>query len=112
MAKRPCLVCRRLTTNPSRCAVCQAKYMAERERQRGSASQRGYTSAYRVVAKQVVIEHRARHGGWCPGYGVPDHRTHDLTIDHIIPLAHGGTHDRANLRVLCRGCNARKRDSL
>jgi 5-methylcytosine-specific restriction protein A len=111
MAKRPCLRCGRLTANASRCDVHQAEYMAVRERQRGSAHKRGYTSKYRVVASSVIAEYRARHGEWCPGHGVPAHAASDLTVDHIIPLAHGGTPERANLRVLCRGCNSRKRDA-
>ena len=28
-----------------------------------------------------------------------------LEIDHIIPLANGGTHHRSNLRATCRSCN-------
>lgn len=31
-----------------------------------------------------------------------------LTIDHIIPLARGGTDDIENLQTLCRPCNAAK----
>ncbi|MEW2302564.1 HNH endonuclease [Streptomyces sp. NPDC006655] len=58
----------------------------------------------------MLAEHRASHGDYCPGWGVPAHASQDLTVDHVVPLAAGGTHDRANLRVLCRGCNARKRD--
>lgn len=33
-----------------------------------------------------------------------------LTIDHIIPVAKGGTHDRSNLQCLCRPCNREKSD--
>ena len=31
-----------------------------------------------------------------------------LSIDHITPKCHGGTHARENLRVLCTTCNTRK----
>ena len=29
------------------------------------------------------------------------------TVDHIVPMVHGGTHDRSNLRRLCGSCNSR-----
>jgi 5-methylcytosine-specific restriction endonuclease McrA len=29
------------------------------------------------------------------------------TVDHVIPLAKGGTHELANLRAACRTCNSR-----
>lgn len=32
----------------------------------------------------------------------------DLTQDHVIPLARGGTHWPWNLQPLCRGCNSAK----
>ena len=34
-----------------------------------------------------------------------------LEIDHITPVAKGGTNDAGNLQVLCRECNAGKSDS-
>jgi 5-methylcytosine-specific restriction endonuclease McrA len=34
----------------------------------------------------------------------------DLTIDHVIPISHGGTNILANLVLACRSCNERKRD--
>lgn len=32
----------------------------------------------------------------------------DLTIDHRVPLAKGGTNEDSNLQALCRSCNCRK----
>jgi hypothetical protein len=29
----------------------------------------------------------------------------DINVDHIIPVACGGTNDRGNLQPLCRACN-------
>ena len=32
----------------------------------------------------------------------------DLSIDHIIPEAKGGSHHESNFQTLCRPCNSRK----
>src|SRR6266540_1402229 len=66
--------------------------------QRPSAALRGYGGAWSSISKQVIAEYVAVHGWTCP----VGHPSRDLTVDHIVPLSQGGTHDRANLRVLCR----------
>jgi 5-methylcytosine-specific restriction endonuclease McrA len=32
----------------------------------------------------------------------------DLTVDHIVSISNGGTDNKENLQVLCRGCNTKK----
>ncbi|MEV6046048.1 HNH endonuclease [Streptomyces xanthochromogenes] len=104
--QRPCLDCGRLTRNPSRCDACAAAF----NQRRGSATQRGYGSAWRTVRDTAVANHRAVYGDWCPGWNVPAHTADDLTGDHIKPKSRGGTNTPDNVAVLCRACNSRKRD--
>ncbi|MEO7522249.1 MAG: HNH endonuclease [Gemmatimonas sp.] len=37
---------------------------------------------------------------------------HTATLDHVVPLAHGGAHDPGNLVVACGPCNRLKGDRL
>lgn len=37
---------------------------------------------------------------------------HTATLDHVVPLAHGGAHDPGNLVVACAPCNRLKGDRL
>ena len=47
----------------------------------------------------------------CQSCGKTDRET-QLTIDHIIPLALGGTNDISNLQTLCNTCNSQKKHHL
>jgi len=42
----------------------------------------------------------------CPNCGCRFSSRNPATIEHIIPLALGGTHTRDNLRLWCRSCNS------
>lgn len=106
--QRPCLDCRCLTRNPSRCDTCQAARQRQIDQARGSAHARGYGAAWQRVARAAVARHREQYGDWCPGWEVPAHPATDLTGDHVIPKDRGGTNDPTNVQVLCRACNARK----
>ncbi|MFC0438771.1 HNH endonuclease [Kutzneria buriramensis] len=110
MPLRPCLDCSALHRNRSRCDSCQARWDRAHDAGRGSATERGYDAAYQRLAGQIVAEHRGRSGDWCPGWQRPAHQATDLTADHIVPLAAGGSNEQHNLAVLCRSCNSAKRE--
>ena len=44
----------------------------------------------------------------CPLCGVRFGEDNPASVDHVIPLAAGGTHTRDNLRVCCKSCNSRR----
>lgn len=87
---RRCLTCGTRTTG-SRCRACT--------RPKG----RGSTRAWRKLRELVL----ARDGYRCT-YRDANGRcetTRPLHVDHIVPVAHGGTDDPTNLRTLCREHN-------
>ncbi|TRU50774.1 MAG: HNH endonuclease [Microcystis aeruginosa Ma_QC_Ch_20071001_S25] len=47
----------------------------------------------------------------CQSCGKPE-KLAQLSIDHIIPLALGGSNDISNLQTLCLSCNRHKKDDL
>lgn len=71
----------------------------------------GYGNREITRRRETVKAWRGDHGDHCPGYDRPPHPSSDLTADHVVPVAAGGSED-GPLGVLCRQCNARKRDQL
>ena len=63
-----------------------------------------YGNAWRGVRAEVLAEERT-----CRHCGAPA-----TEVDHVTPLAHGGTHERRNLQGLCVRCHRAKtqRDAL
>jgi 5-methylcytosine-specific restriction enzyme A len=59
------------------------------------------------VRKYVLERDRSQ----CQSCGKSDQQAR-LHIDHIIPLAKGGTNDLSNLHTLCQDCNLSKSDRL
>ena len=74
------------------------------------AHNQGYTINKRRCEPWKRIRHRIaplvfdRDGTTCLQCGSTEH----LEIDHIIPIARGGTNALVNLQVLCRHCNRKK----
>ena len=61
-------------------------------------------SRWEYIRKDMAPKVFANNGAICDRCGA----TNKLTIDHIIPLARGGTNDLENLQVLCQSCNSSK----
>lgn len=67
---------------------------------RVSPHRAGYDAAWYALSSRAIA---------ATPYCVHCYSTIDLTTDHIIPLAQGGTSTEDNIQVLCRSCNSRKR---
>ncbi len=48
----------------------------------------------------------------CQGCHKIDISAKDLQVDHIQPLAKGGSNDFSNLQTLCSRCNLQKSDKI
>jgi 5-methylcytosine-specific restriction endonuclease McrA len=70
-------------------------------------SVRPRTGRERRRRQALISTHVARYGWTCPGYGCPAHPSRDLTADHVLPVAAGGSEEGA-ISVLCRSCNGRR----
>lgn len=88
---RPCIDCRAIT-QASRCPACRRRHKARR-------------NADAPAARAAVRAHIAEHGPICPGWQRLAHPSTDLTADHLVAFADGGTLADGH-QVLCRSCNA------
>jgi len=59
---------------------------------------------WQIIRREKTKEVFARDPHYCVYCGT----TEDLQIDHIIPIAKGGTSDLDNLQILCGKCNRKK----
>jgi len=99
-------------SRPQECKAYRKKYadshkdLYREARQRHNALKRN-ASTDRVSYVAIV----ARDNGHCYlcGWIVLDH---ERTIDHIMPLARGGSHTESNLAVAHRVCNSKKSKRL
>ena len=93
-----CLNCRdsypKGTNDRGRCPTCASAHA----RNRGTTTQRGYGTEWQRVARQQVADEP-----WCSRCK----SSQDLTADHVVSLAHGGTTSQ-KLKTLCRTCNSSK----
>ncbi|NEP04587.1 MULTISPECIES: HNH endonuclease [Okeania] len=61
-----------------------------------------------LAVRKYVFERDRYH---CKSCGKTTRET-QLTIDHIIPLASGGSNDISNLQTLCSKCNQKKKHNF
>lgn len=84
MALKPCITCGR----PSRGSRCPEHTLRS-----------GSTRSWRQL-RAAIFYRDAYRCALCPGAGEE--------VDHIIPIAAGGTDDSANLRTLCGSCHEQR----
>lgn len=65
----------------------------------------GIKGLYFALEKHEKVEKNGWHFNL---YGIKDGKETMLTVDHIIPKAHGGSNKLTNMQVLCEPCNVRK----
>ena len=60
----------------------------------------------KAVSPGKIVAAMQKSNGVCVACGTDER----LQVDHIIPVSRGGTNDLDNLQMLCKSCNASKRD--
>ena len=101
---RPCLM--KSKGHVARIAK-EARELRKGMRLTGEALKKRRGESQRALRK-IGITIRERDDHICQECGIRD--PDDFTIDHIRPIAFGGTDEPDNLRVLCRRCNGYKQD--
>jgi 5-methylcytosine-specific restriction enzyme A len=108
-AARPCrhVGCGALVRDGS--GYCQA-HQADRKAgrfaddRRGTASERGYGSAWKKL-RDIVMR---RDCGLCQTCKQAGRITVAVQVDHIVPKAEGGTDAEDNLQAICKACHTSK----
>lgn len=106
MPRRPCLDCGGLFRGDGpRCPTHKRAHEARHDRAKQAKRPRPWAERERRAA--AVRAHVQLYGWLCPGLPPdhPPHPCHDLTADHVHPVAVGGGED-GPLRVLCRSVNS------
>lgn len=108
MPRKPATPC----SYPSCPQLTHSRYCAEhakiaernyRKYERDPEIDKRYGREWRKVRARYVAEHPLCEQCQKDGRLTPTQEVH-----HILPLEHGGTHDEANLRALCKPCHSRQ----
>lgn len=104
--KRPCNhpMCPELTTE-TYCEAHRKQYVREKDKDRPTASQRGYNARWRRARRMFLRRHP-----FCVHCEQEGKLTPATEVDHIVP--HKGNYnlfwDENNWRALCKPCHSRK----
>jgi len=100
-ALRPCAYpgCAALVADGSR---CPAHPYPRKKDTRPSAARRGYDAEWSKVRLRYLRDHPfCEYQTRCDGAPATE-------VDHVTPLADGGTHHPDNLKAACKACHSRK----
>lgn len=91
-----------------RCSSHERARRKEDDAHRGSRHQRGYDAEWDALRVQIL----ERDQYLCQvGRGRPGCLVDASQVDHIVPLADGGSHSPTNLQAICTACHGRKTGS-
>lgn len=99
------------TSNQPNASFCSRYCLRRAAKDRRRAAQR--SAFVSPVSRKAIFE---RDGWRCQLCGCRLSRAKAVphptaaTLDHVVPLAAGGTHEPANCQAACFGCNVRKSD--
>jgi 5-methylcytosine-specific restriction protein A len=74
------------------------------DRHRPNSAMRGFGRPWRRLRESIL-----NRDPLCVNlFGIKDHVALSTDVDHILPVAQGGTEDASNLQGLCHSCHSRK----
>ncbi len=93
---------------PSRRGAVHARRGVGSGRRRGQGTGRPVLIAMKRAMRKVALRDCSQRCVYC----ATPLDVHNATLDHVHPLARGGTHDPANVVAACGPCNRLKGDLL